>query len=107
MHFDVSGLDKLEKRLKEMERAAKKLHGTHNVPFSELFTTGFMRKYTHYNSFDELLDGGGFVVNNSDDFDAIPDDVFDKHISANTRFNTWQDMMEKAATEYALRKLGF
>lgn len=103
----LSGFDELEKKLKHMERAARKLNGTHQVPLTELFTPSFMRKHTPYSSFDELLDDGGFVVNSSEDFEAIPDEALDKHISNNTNFDSWKGMSEKAASEYALKKLGF
>lgn len=103
----LDGLDEFSKKLKKMARAAKELDGTHEVPFSELFTFDFMMKYTSFTSFDELLEAGGFVVNGPEDFKAIPDDVFDQHISKNTQFDSWQDMLGKAGTEYAMRKIGF
>lgn len=43
--FKVKGLDELQKQLKQMERAAKKLNGRQEIPFSDLFTPSFMRKY--------------------------------------------------------------
>ena len=101
MEIKVNGLDGLSKKLKQMEQAAKELDGTHQIPVSELFTNSFMTEYTSFNSFDELLDAGGFVVNTSADFKAIPDDVFDQHIAMHTQFNSWQDMMTQAGKEYA------
>lgn len=106
MGIKITGFDALEKRLKQMKQAAEELDGTHQIPISELFTSAFMAKYTNFNSFDELLAAGDFVVNNSEDFKAIPDDAFDLHISKNTQFNTWQDMMQKAGVEYAKKKMG-
>ena len=107
MSIKVSGFDELQKDLERMAKAAKKLHGTHQVPFNELFTHSFMTKYTKYQTFDELLDDSGFVVETNDDFAAIPDDLFDAHISKNTTFNSWNDMMEQATSDYIAKKLGF
>ena len=107
MSLKITGLDKLENRLKQMQKAAKELEGTQQVPFSELFTTSFMQKYTSFSSFDEFLEAGGFIVNSSEDFEAIPSDVFDKHISSTTNFENWENMLSKATSQFVSRKLGF
>lgn len=106
MRLNFSGIEKLQKDLKKMQQAAKDLNGTHNVSFSELFTEDFMLKYTSHSDIYTLLNAGGFLVNDNDDFDSIPKDALDKHISEVTEFNTWDEMLDKAVSEYALRKLG-
>lgn len=105
MKFD--GFDGLKKQLEQMQRAAQELDGTHEIPFSELFTPAFMHKYTIFSSFDELLEAGNFHAETSEEFEAIPDEPFDKHIAATTRFATWEDMLEKATELYVTKKLGF
>ena len=40
----ITGLDKLQKQLKQMEKGAKELERTKQVSFTELFTPSFMRK---------------------------------------------------------------
>lgn len=107
MSFKIDGLDKLQKQLKQMEKGAKELEKTKHIPFEELFTKSFMAKYTDFSSFDDLLTSGGFEVNSQDDFLAIPDDVFDNHISSVTRFNNWESMLNKATDLYVSKKLGF
>lgn len=105
--FKITGLDKLEKQLKQMEKGAKELSKTKHVSFGELFPVLFMRKYTSFSSMDELLDAGGFKVESQEEFEAIPDVEFDKHIAANTRFKSWEDMLGEATSQYAAKKLGF
>lgn len=105
--FKITGLDKLEKQLKQMEKGAKELSKTSHVSFEELFPVSFMRKYTSFSSMDELLDAGGFKVESQEDFEAIPDIEFDKHIRENTRFKSWEDMLGEATSQYAAKKLGF
>lgn len=105
--FKITGFDKLEKQLKQMEKGAKELSKTKHVSFGELFPASFMRKYTSFSSMDELLDAGGFKVESQEDFEAIPDVEFDKHIVANTRFKSWEDMLGEATSQYAAKKLGF
>ncbi|MGG3454230.1 hypothetical protein [Paenibacillus rhizolycopersici] len=106
MSFKMDGFDELEKRLKKMKKDAEELEGDNVVPFDELFTPAFMRKYTSVESFDELLEKGGFVVNSQEDFANIPDDKFDEHVSKFTNFSTWEDMLDKAQDLYISKKLG-
>lgn len=103
----ITGLDKLEKQLKQMKKGAKELSQTKNISFEELFPTSFMRKYTSFSSMDELLDASGFKVESQEDFEAIPENEFDKHIATNTKFKNWEDMLGEATSQYAAKKLGF
>jgi len=103
----ITGLDKLEKQLIQMENGAKELERTKQVSFEELFTPSFMRKYTSFSSFNELLQSGGFSADSQEEFEAIPDELFDKHIATVTKFDSWQEMLDEATTQYALKKLGF
>ena len=107
MGFDINGLDKLQDQLKQMQKSAKELDGTHEIPFSELFTESFMLKHTSYSIFDELLSAGGFSANTTEEFQAIPDAVFDKHISQNSQFSSWQEMLDTATSDYVTKKMGF
>ena len=104
--FKADGINDLQKELKRLQRAAKELDGTHEVPFSDLFTSGFMRKYTSFDSIDALLETGGFQAETSEEFDAIPEATLDKHIAASTKFRSWQEMLKTATEEYFSRKLG-
>lgn len=103
----IEGLDKLEKRLNQMERAAKELDGTHSVSFENLFTTSFMKKYTQFQSIEEFFSSSGFDVTSQEDFEAIPEKDLDAYVSNNTSFETWEDMFSKAMVGYAAKKLGF
>lgn len=105
--FKMRGFDKLEKDLKRMQENARKLNGRREVPFSDLFTPEFMRKHTSFSTFNELLKAGGFQVETSEDFEAIPDAEFDAHISATTKFPSWEAMLEEATSQYVTRMLGF
>lgn len=107
MSFEIKGLDELQRQLKQMERKAKELDGTQEIPFSELFTPAFMRKYTSFTSFDELLAAGGFHAETSEEFEAIPDAPFDAHVAATTKFSSWEEMLGKATEQYVAKQLGF
>lgn len=104
--FKVTGFDKLEKQLKQMEKGAEELSKTKQVSFGELFTTSFMRKYTSFSTIDELFATGGFKVDSQEDFEAIPDDKLDKYIASSTKFKNWEDMLSEATSQYVAKKLG-
>lgn len=103
----IKGLDKLEKQLKQMQKGARELERTKQVSFGELFTASFMKKYTSFSTMDELLKAGGFNVESQEDFEAIPDAEFDKHIAATTKFKNWEEMLNEATSHYVSKKLGF
>ncbi len=105
--FKMKGFDKLEKQLKQMKKGAKELKQTKNVPLETLFTLSFMRKYTSYSSIYTFIEAGGFSVKSQKDFEAIPQDDLDKYVSSNTKFNTWQNMLDEATSQYAIKKLVF
>lgn len=103
----IEGLDEFRRELKQIQKNANELSGENEVSFDELFSTQFMSKYTSFKSFDELLEAGSFVVNSKEDFEKIPDDLFDDHIAKNTNFDDWESMQEEAFQVYVSRKLGF
>jgi hypothetical protein len=103
----IKGFDKFQKELKRLQKTAKKLDGTLSVPLTDLFTASFMRRYTQFDSFEDFLASGGFVVNSQEDFEAIPDKDMDAHVAKTTRFATWEEMFSKAAELYFAKKLGF
>lgn len=107
VRFKSSGFDDLQRQLENMARRAESLHGEHEVPFSELFTESFMQKCSSFSSLDDLLRAGNFIVESNEDFDSIPEDALDAHISSVTCFRTWEEMLEAASSEYVSRALGF
>ena len=87
----------------DLERKANAFHGKHEASLGELFSPAFMRNHTSFATFSAFLEAGGF---HEEEFDAIPDEAFDAHIAAKTRFRNFDEMLEEAAQEYALKQLG-
>ena len=106
MTFKITGLKEFQKKLEDLERKANALHGEHEVPFTKLFNASFMQRYTNYATMEALIEAGGFKVETTDDFKAIPDQEWDEHIAKTTRFANWQEMMEQASAEWAKKQLG-
>lgn len=107
MGMKIKGLNEFKDKINELERKVDRLSGERQVSFDELFNDGFMKKYTKYNKFSELLDNSGFKVENQDDFKAIPDAEWEKYIISVTKFESWQDMLQIAGAEYYKKQLGF
>lgn len=107
MSFKIKGMKELQKELKGMQKAAKDLEKEKHVSLDALFTKEFMTKNTPFKSFDAFLESGNFIVNSTEDFEAIPNEDMDKHVANTTRFNSWDDMLGEAGSEYAAKKLGF
>lgn len=100
-----NGFKDFEKKLKQMKKAAKELEGPNSVPFSELFTDSFLKKYTNFSSFNDFKNQEIFTKYPT--LEDIPNDEMDEFVSSNTKFDNWDDMLGTAGTEYAARKLGF
>lgn len=98
MSFKITGLDKLQKKLNDLQRKAEELHGEHEISFSELFNSSFMQRYTNFTSFEALIEASGFKV-------ETPDDDWDKHIAKTTKFSNWQEMINAARSEWAKNQL--
>jgi len=95
---DWSGLDKLQEKLKKLER-------TQSVPFDKLFNSGFMNRYSQFTNIEEFFDKGGFEFESEDEFENIPEDKLDQHVQATTNFGKWQEMLTKAGELWITKEL--
>ncbi|HBU69646.1 MAG TPA: hypothetical protein DEE98_04605 [Elusimicrobia bacterium] len=104
--FKIEGFDKLQKQLRNLQKNAGELNGTHEITLSELFPNHFISKFTKFSSLDDMFNASGFKVESAEDFKKIPDDEWDKFIQANTSFANWKEMQHKAAGEWSAKRLG-
>lgn len=107
LRTSITGLDGLQKRLKQMADGLERAKGTHEVSFGELFHPGFMSRHSRHASIQALFDASGFKIDTSEDLAAIPDEEWDAHIRASTDFSDWESMQKAAATEWLKKKVGF
>lgn len=101
----ITGFKELEKTFKKMERNIDEFNDKKTVSMSELFDGGFLSAHSSFKTFDEMMTASGFKCESQEDFNAIPEDQFDAFISANTTFQSWNDMKSSAATALVKRKL--
>jgi hypothetical protein len=101
INIDTSGLDKLQKNLKNLK--------TEEVPVSELLNPNFMEKHTKAKDFEDFVLKSGLVDQGQpitpEVFKALPDEEWDKYISEQTSFSSWDDMLGKAGAERIKKKL--
>jgi len=104
--FEMKGFDKLQRRLEELRRNAQALDGTHQIPLSELLPPSFIKRNTKFEDLEAVFQASGFAIESQEDFEKTPDDEWDKFIREQTRFSSWEEMLNGAVKEWATRKLG-
>lgn len=107
MEFEIKGLNKLEKKLDELQKNANQISGNNEVPLKDLFSETFMTKYTKFNTINDFFENSSFTVESTEDFDSIPESDLDTYVSNNTLFSSWQDMLNKGVEEWTSKQLGF
>lgn len=92
------GLDQLLKNAKEME-------GTHEVKLTDTLNPEFVSSHSKFSNLEALFAASGFKTDSREDFAAIPDDEWDKFISENTDFSSWEEMQRVGGAAYMKAKL--
>lgn len=100
----AKGIEKFRRKLQTIGDRAEALDGS-RVSFADLFTPEFMSRHTTHETFEGMISVGGFSVESADDFLAIPDDEWDRHVAATTDFGDWAEMQSKAGTKWAVSQL--
>jgi hypothetical protein len=98
--FSFDGFDGVEEQMKELEQEPDRLRERSEVTFDALFSPAFMLRCTQFPDFADFLAAGGFSVESLADFEAIPDEVFDRHVAASTLFASWAEMFDAAMDEH-------
>lgn len=106
LRTSVTGLDGLQKRLKQLADGFERASGRHEVPLGELFPPDFMRRHGRHETIQALFDASGFKIETKDDLAAIPDAEWDRHIRSSTTFPDWESMQKTAAREWFKKKVG-
>ena len=90
---DFSALNKLSENLKNIE-------AEQTVPLTDILTDSFIQKKTPFLNLTDLFDKAGFKVETNEDLEAIPDEIIDKFIQANSEYKSFQEMLGSAGKEY-------
>jgi hypothetical protein len=99
--MEIRGLDQLQRRLRELERNARALEGSNQVPISELLPDSFVSRHSRFPTASAMLTAGG-----AEDESDLASDAWDEFIRQETTFSGWEEMCQTAAAEWTQRKLG-
>ncbi|MCT1174455.1 hypothetical protein EFL96_09530 [Lactococcus lactis] len=102
-----TGLDELIDDLENMLDKARDLDGENDVIFSDIFTESFLKNHTGFSSLEDFADASRFDWTTPKSFEAIPNDELDIFVRKNSQFNSWEEMLETASSEYIQNQLGF
>lgn len=102
----LEGVDEFILTLGNYEKQAAYFSGRQSVAVTELFPPEFMKIYTPHESIEALFSVGGYTIQSKQDLERIPENEWDTFIKANTGFEDWEEMMQTAAEEWIMRKLG-
>ena len=82
----------------ELENNFKKLAKYNGyIPLDELLNSNLIRMYTQFQTSQEFADASPFDFSNPD---SINSNDLDKFVSANTKFSSWQEMLNHACAEW-------
>lgn len=70
------------------------------VSLNMLFNESFMSKHSSFKSFGAFVEKGNFQVEELEDIDNIPDELFDRHVARETDFADWKSMLDCANREH-------
>jgi len=85
----------------ELERRLEERDG--RLQMTEVFTDGFMRTYTDFDSFTAFLEVSPWTVETQSDFESIPGDEFDAYVAEHSAFDSWEGFVKAGVREYLLR----
>ena len=65
----------------------------------------FMRKFSKFNNIDDFFNSCTCIITTEEDFNNIDIDEFNDYIQKNTKFGSWNDMIETARVAFSKYKL--
>jgi len=100
----ITGMEDLLRNLEDLPAKVKKsIEG--KVSLSELFNQSFMKKYSSFNSIEELFNFGDLKIESEKDFEEISEEKLNEVVREKTNFNSWKEMLKAAGIEYIREKI--
>ena len=87
--------DKLKQNL---EKVAEERGDQQAVSYQDLFSPMFMQKNTSFATIDVFVRELG--LKDFQEIEKIDDKVIDDFVKKDTKFNNWQEMQQRAVSEY-------
>lgn len=90
----------MEDLLKDLQGQKNVQEDPNNISLDKLFNGSFMRKHSSFDSFAEFLEKGNFQASTQAEINNIHEELFDRHVARETKFNSWKSMLDTANSEY-------
>jgi hypothetical protein len=98
-----SGFDGIIRSLERLSENARTLDGRHSVSAGELFNAGFMHRYTRLGSFEDFSRASPCELSTA--LDWIPPIEFEQFVQAQTTFQSWREMFNRAVRDWTEARL--
>ncbi|HLR91698.1 MAG TPA: hypothetical protein VK048_01395 [Atopostipes sp.] len=100
----MKGFKDIERQLKNIEKRVKEeIDG--KVSLEELLSEDFLKQYTEFSDLEDLFDSLPVKIESQEDLKNIDESKVDPVIKERTEFNSWSDLIQTAAYNYAKKKL--
>ena len=90
--------DKLKRNL---EKVAEERGNQEAVSYVDLFNPMFMQKNTNFTTIDVFVKELG--LKEFQDIESVAQDVIDNFVKKETKFENWQEMQQRAVSDYMTR----
>ena len=90
--------DKLKRNL---EKVAEERGNQQAVSYVDLFNPMFMQKNTNFTTIDVFVKELG--LKEFQDIESVAQDVIDNFVKKETKFENWQEMQQRAVSDYMPR----
>ncbi|AZN76286.1 hypothetical protein CXB72_03645 [Lactobacillus acidophilus] len=90
--------DKLKQNL---EKVAEERGNQQAVSYVDLFNPMFMQKNTNFTTIDVFVKELG--LKEFQDIESVAQDVIDNFVKKETKFENWQEMQQRAVSDYMTR----
>lgn len=96
---------KLSKKLSKLTDNAKELENTSSIPYEDLLTSTFLKKYTSLDSLELFIKDSPFTDVSFSNFENISEIELDNYVKSISSFSTWSEFIKTACSEYVRNKL--
>ena len=90
--------DEKDKLKQNLEKVAEERGDQQAVSYQDLFSPMFMQKNTSFVTIDVFVRELG--LKDFQEIEKIDDKVIDDFVKKETKFNNWQEMQQRAVSEY-------
>jgi hypothetical protein len=104
MSFKIDGFDDLSKQLKKISKQVEK-ESQYSGELSEILNDNFIGRNTNFNSYQEFMQSLPIDISEEENLQSIENTLLDTHILEQSKFSTWNKLINTAAEEFMAERL--